>query len=178
MECICGSLQSTHARLPKPRRAAANRAQAATSLDELAECMLATEAALLDSALMAPHWAARGWQASWRAALRPGGAAREGMRPFGTHLAALSANVALPQHTWPRDAFMHTVEVCRCAAASAESPFRCLGGRGRQTKAAAVQASAVATVVALRKACAAARPGNSPARPPATRLLPRLCAGN
>jgi len=62
---------------------------------------------------MGPHWGPSGWQEAWRGALQPGGAARGCMRAIGSHLGALSQNVALPEHTWPRDSFMHTVETFR-----------------------------------------------------------------
>jgi hypothetical protein len=89
--------------------------KAAATLDELADCLLATEDNLAAAGLMAADWEASGWREAWRGALRPGGAGRASNRAAGAHLGALSECVALPEHTWPRDAFMHTVETYRWA---------------------------------------------------------------
>ena len=62
---------------------------------------------------MCADWGPR-WQPAWRGALAPGGAARGGgLRAVGGHLGALSKAVALPDRTWPRDAFMRVVENCK-----------------------------------------------------------------
>ncbi|KIY93072.1 hypothetical protein MNEG_14891 [Monoraphidium neglectum] len=90
------------------------RVKAATAPDELSDCLLATESALCQSELMPPDWAPR-WRAAWRAGLAQGGPARAGgARAVGRHLGALSRAVVLPDHTWPRDAFMRVVETYRC----------------------------------------------------------------
>ena len=91
------------------------RAKRAQTGDEIADCLLAVESELAAAGLMDARWAPSGWQAAWRAGLARGrGGARGSLRDLGSHLGALSRSAAVPDNTWPRDSFMHTVETYRC----------------------------------------------------------------
>jgi hypothetical protein len=100
-------------RRPPPPHPTHPTPKAATELNESAECLLATESELFTAGLMDKDWAPRGWREAWRGGLAPGAPARGAMRELGSHLGALSAGAALPPQTWPRDAFMLTVEAYR-----------------------------------------------------------------